>query len=92
VRRATPAAKRPLQEADRELNAAYKEVMASEDPEYRSKASEAQRAWLRYRDAFARLMRAMQPTSPDVERVVHNQLTEDRITELKTDPVAPNGK
>jgi uncharacterized protein YecT (DUF1311 family) len=71
---------------DRELNAVYKESLSSDDPEHRKKAHEAQRAWLRYRDAFARLVVALQPTA--ATRNVRALLTEDRIVELTRDPIA----
>ena len=88
VRRRVPAAARPFEEADRELNAVYKEATGAADPAYKTKARDAQRAWVRYRDAFARLVSALQPGA-EVERAVRSLITDDRIAELKHDPVAP---
>ena len=42
---------RSLTAADREMNGVYRDVSAHLDPNRRSKLRDAQRAWLRYRDA-----------------------------------------
>jgi uncharacterized protein YecT (DUF1311 family) len=89
---ATLTARRSLDDADRELNAVYRKTLAASDAsDYQSKVREAQRAWLRYRDAFAKFVSARQPpaASPAIRRLVRSLLTKDRIDELRRDAVAP---
>jgi uncharacterized protein YecT (DUF1311 family) len=88
INRSVPAGGRSFAETDRELNAVYKAEVASADDEYRKKARDAQRAWVRYRDAFARLVSGLRTgSSVEVEQAVRSAITEDRITELKSNPV-----
>jgi hypothetical protein len=66
---------------DAEVKAQYRGYAA----DYRIKSRDAQRAWLRYRDAAAKLAATRWPQAPGIEDVVRALVTEGRIRELRND-------
>jgi uncharacterized protein YecT (DUF1311 family) len=90
---APPKAPRPLAEADAELNAAYREKVRSYADailwdvertlkELRKKSHATQRAWIRYRDAAAKLAGTRWPKVAGIDDTARALITEDRIREL----------
>jgi uncharacterized protein YecT (DUF1311 family) len=51
--------------------------------DYRTKSRGAQPAWVRYRDAIAKLAVARWPAAHDTENLTRARITEDRIRELR---------
>jgi hypothetical protein len=51
--------------------------------DYRTKSRGAQPAWVRYRDAIAKLAVARWPAARDAEDLTRARITEDRIRELR---------
>lgn len=76
------AGARPFADADRALNAAYRDDIRGGTPDYKAKSRATQHAWVRYRDALAKLAAARWPGAPEVEARTQALVTEDRIREL----------
>jgi len=51
--------------------------------DYRTKSHAAQHAWVRYRDAIAKLAMARWPAAHEAEALTRARITEDRIRELR---------
>lgn len=79
------AGARNLAAADRELNVAYRKVMASDEADYgtvkTSGIRETQRVWLRYRDAWLAFAKVKYPNVP--QDALSAWLTEERTELLK---------
>jgi hypothetical protein len=81
---------RPFAEADRELNAVYKQTLSSyaefskdEDvKQFKMKSQAAQHEWVRYRDAMAELALARWPDVAVAGDWAKARVTENRIREL----------
>jgi hypothetical protein len=91
-----PAAKRPLGEADQELNKVYRESMRGYDQEAeldkgraeelqaaKTATRDAQRLWLKYAAAWAKFAEAQRPEHPATDDL-RAYLIEQRIRELQT--------
>ena len=86
TRRSFPIAKGHRAERANMMNGLYRGKLDAADVESRRKTRETQRGWIRYRDAFARLVGALHPpASLEAERAVRGVLTEDRADELLND-------
>lgn len=81
--------------ADQELNAVYKEIMKSLSPDAREKFKQAQRAWLKYRDASIALISEIEKESGSYGGVVianyKAKIVEKRVLELKHVFSGPEG-
>ena len=88
---------RSFADADRQLNLVYQGDISDDgstagEPdaaaqraaarEYRTKARTAQRLWIHYRDAMAKLATTRWPKDPEVPGVIQALVTEDRLREL----------
>jgi uncharacterized protein YecT (DUF1311 family) len=51
--------------------------------DYRTKSHGAQHAWVRYRDAIAKLAVARWPAAPATAELARGRVTEDRVRELR---------
>jgi TPR repeat protein len=77
------------QAADRELNAVYGQVLNGADPELRQAVRSAERAWLRYRDAYLSSIAPVADGTTSQRAIDHcrpillARLTRGRIAELK---------
>lgn len=73
--------------ADQALNAIYKEMMRSLSPEAGEKLKQAQRAWLKYRDASIALIAEIEKDSRSYGAIVvadyKAKIVEKRVQELK---------
>ena len=85
-----PAARIPgrrvFLDADRELNAVYKKLVAANRTrisDYKNKSRAVQHEWVSYRDAMGRLAAARWPEAPGAEDQARALVTEDRISELR---------
>jgi uncharacterized protein YecT (DUF1311 family) len=92
----TPAPKRSLADADKELNKIYRELLGGFDPEAnddkervaslqdaKDAARDAQRAWLKYAAAWKKFAEALRPDNPRADDL-RAFLIEQRIRELQT--------
>jgi hypothetical protein len=107
-----PAPARSLAEADRELNAVYREIMdgldddiakaqtatelyekqrAEDRKEVKTATRDAERAWLRYAEAWKKLAESMHLDEPEVLEKLRTFLTEQRIRELKYSSIGDSG-
>gem|GEM_PF-5311635 len=77
------AARRSFAAADQQLNVDYRQDTGGNSPrDYKSASRRTQHAWIRYRDAMAKLAAARWPSRTDVADVTRALVTEDRIAEL----------